>query len=118
MHQCGVGDATSHRDDFARPFVPTTCSRVRALCTVSRGRATSRGMCTMVLIVAFAITVLAGDLVAIGICTVVEQFSKPISLFLFLILFAGVIPFAWRIAVRATEPDGPIMRLPIMRRLQ
>jgi hypothetical protein len=28
-----------------------------------------------------------------------------------LILFLGVIPIAWRIAVRATEPNGPIMRL-------
>jgi hypothetical protein len=72
----------------------------------------------MILIVAFAITVLVGDLVAIGICAVVEQFSKPASLFLFLILFSGVFPLAWRIAVRATEPDGPIMQLPVLRRFR
>lgn len=65
----------------------------------------------MVLLTAFAITVVLGDLVAIGISAVVEQFSKPISLIVFLILFVGIIPIAWRIAVRATEPDGLIMRL-------
>jgi hypothetical protein len=65
----------------------------------------------MLLIVAFAITVIVGDLIAIGICSIVEQFSEMGSLILFLILFAGVIPLAWRIAVRATEPDGPVMRL-------
>ena len=40
----------------------------------------------------------------------VEYFSKTISLFVFLGLFLGVIPFAWKIAVRATEPQGPVMR--------
>jgi hypothetical protein len=64
----------------------------------------------MVLLTAFAITVVLGDLIAIGISAVVEQFSKPISLIVFLILFMAVIPVAWRIAVRATEPRGPIMR--------
>ena len=58
----------------------------------------------MSLIIAFAITVLVGDLIAIGICAVVEQFSKPVSLFLFLFLFAAVFPAAWRVAVRITEP--------------
>jgi hypothetical protein len=65
----------------------------------------------MVLLTTFAITVVLGDLIAIGISAVVEQFSKPVSLIVFLILFMGVIPIAWRIAVRATEPNGPIMRL-------
>jgi hypothetical protein len=65
----------------------------------------------MVLLTTFAITVVLGDLIAIGISAVVEQFSKPVSLIVFLILFLGVIPIAWRIAVRATEPNGPIMRL-------
>ncbi len=64
----------------------------------------------MILLTAFVITVVLGDLIAIGISAVVEQFSKPISLIVFLILFMGVIPLAWRIAVRATESDGPIMR--------
>jgi hypothetical protein len=58
----------------------------------------------MSLIIAFAITVLVGDLVAIGICAIVEQFSKTASLFLFLFLFAAVFPVAWRLAVRVTEP--------------
>lgn len=58
----------------------------------------------MSLIIAFAIIVLVGDLVAVGICAIVEQFSKPVSLFLFLFLFAAVFPAAWHLAVRVTEP--------------
>ncbi len=64
----------------------------------------------MILLSAFVISIVVGDLVAIGISAIVEQFSKPLSLFVFLALFLGVIPIAWRVAVRATEPDGPIMR--------
>jgi hypothetical protein len=58
----------------------------------------------MVLLAAFLVTVLVGDLVAIIIAEVVEYFSKQISLFVFLGLFMAVIPVAWRIAVRFTEP--------------
>jgi hypothetical protein len=65
----------------------------------------------MILLFAFAITVMIGDLIAIGICAIVEQFSEMASLILFLILFAGVFPLAWRFAVRATEPTAPLMRL-------
>ena len=62
----------------------------------------------MVLLTAFIVTVLLGDLIAVGISAVVEHFSKPISLFVFLALFIAVIPVAWRIAVRYTEPkDNP-----------
>jgi hypothetical protein len=64
----------------------------------------------MILLVAFAITVMIGDLIAIGICSIVEQFSEMASLILFLILFVGVFPLAWRFAVLATEPTGPLMR--------
>jgi hypothetical protein len=64
----------------------------------------------MILLTAFVISVVVGDLVAIGICAVIEQFSKNISLFVFLAMFIGVIPLAWKIAVRATDPDGPLMR--------
>ncbi|MPZ37046.1 MAG: hypothetical protein GEU95_03110 [Rhizobiales bacterium] len=60
----------------------------------------------MTLLIAFAATVLVGDLIAVGICAVVEQFSKQISLLLFLLLFVGVIPLAWKLAVRITEPTG------------
>jgi hypothetical protein len=60
----------------------------------------------MALLVTFIVTVLAGDLVAIAISYAVEQFSKPVSLFVFLFLFAGMIPVAWRLAVRFTEPKG------------
>lgn len=65
----------------------------------------------MLLIAAFAITVVVGDLVAIGICSIVERFSEMGSLVLFLILFVAVFPLAWRFAVRATEPSGLLMRM-------
>lgn len=58
----------------------------------------------MVLLTAFVVTVVIGDLIAIGIAEIVEYFSKPISLFVFLFLFIGIIPVAWRIAVHVTEP--------------
>ena len=64
----------------------------------------------MILLTAFAITVVVGDLLAIGICAIIEQFSKNISLLAFLGMFVAVIPLSWRLAVRATEPDGLIMR--------
>ena len=48
-----------------------------------------------------------GDLVVIGLAWMVEQFSKALSLFVFLVLFLGMIPLAWQIAVRITEPEGP-----------
>jgi succinate dehydrogenase hydrophobic anchor subunit len=72
---------------------------------MSRG-AQQVGNIVMVLLTAFIVTVVLGDLVAIGISAVVEHFSKPISLFVFLALFVAVIPVAWRIAVRFTEPKG------------
>lgn len=68
------------------------------------------GNFVMVLLTAFIISVLLGDLIAIGICAVIEQFSKNISLFAFLAMFVAVIPLSWRIAVRVTDPDGPLMR--------
>ena len=64
----------------------------------------------MLLIAAFAISVLVGDLIAIGICSIVERFSEMGSLILFLTLFVVVIPVAWRTAVRMTEPNGLLMR--------
>jgi len=64
----------------------------------------------MILLAAFLISVIVGDLIAIGIGAIIEQFSKNISLLVFLAMFIGVIPLAWMIAVRVTEPDGPLMR--------
>ena len=58
----------------------------------------------MVLLAAFVVSVLVGDLVAVVIAEIVEYFSKSISLFVFLGLFVAVIPVAWRVAVRFTEP--------------
>jgi tryptophan-rich sensory protein len=63
------------------------------------------------LLTTFVLSVLVGDLIAIAICAVIEQFSKTASLLIFLLMFWGVIPFAWRFSVRATEPDGALMRL-------
>jgi hypothetical protein len=65
----------------------------------------------MLLITAFAISVLVGDLIAIGICSIVERFSEMGSLVLFLILFVAVFPIAWRSAVALTEPTGRLTRL-------
>jgi hypothetical protein len=64
----------------------------------------------MLLLTAFVISVVVGDLVAVAICSVIEYFSKTASLLVFLALFMGVIPVAWHIAVRATEPSSPLMR--------
>jgi hypothetical protein len=64
----------------------------------------------MILLTAFVISVVVGDLVAVAICAVIEQFSKNISLLVFLAMFIGVIPLAWRVAVRVTEPGSPLMR--------
>jgi hypothetical protein len=64
----------------------------------------------MVLLTAFIITVLVGDLAAVAIAEVIEYFNKTASLMVFLALFMGIIPFAWRIAVRATEPGGAVVR--------
>jgi len=64
----------------------------------------------MILLTAFAISVLVGDLIAIGICSIVERFSEMGSLVLFLMLFVAVIPLAWRTAVRMTEPNGLLTR--------
>lgn len=61
----------------------------------------------MSLIVAFAIAVLIGDVAVFAICTVVEYFSKSVSLIVFLFLFMAVFPIAWKIAVRVTEPKAP-----------
>jgi hypothetical protein len=61
----------------------------------------------MTLLFAFAVVVFIGDIITVGICAVVEHFSKPISLFVFLFLFMGVFPVAWKIAVRITEPKTP-----------
>jgi hypothetical protein len=58
----------------------------------------------MVLLAAFVISVVVGDVVAVAVAEGVEYFSKSISLFVFLGLFVAVIPVAWRVAVRFTEP--------------
>ena len=64
----------------------------------------------MMLLTAFVITVVVGDLIAIGLSAIVEQFSKPLSLFVFLFLFLGGDPD--RLARRGARDRarGPIMR--------
>jgi hypothetical protein len=78
----------------------------RALATVRRHA--QPGTSIMALLLAFIVTIVLGDLVAVAIAGAVEYFSKTASLFVFLALFLGFIPFAWRIAVRATEPKEPV----------
>ncbi len=60
----------------------------------------------MTLIIAFVISVLVGDLIAVGIAEVIERFSEQLSLWVFLALFFLVFWGAWIIAVRVTEPRG------------
>ena len=60
----------------------------------------------MALLAVFIVTILVGDLIAVGIPSVIERFSEGVSLFVFLALFIGLIPVAWRIAVRLTEPKA------------
>ena len=57
----------------------------------------------MSVILIFAIFVVAGDALAIGISSIVERFSETASLFVFLGLFILVFWIAWVCAVRVAE---------------
>jgi hypothetical protein len=57
----------------------------------------------MSVILVFLVFVVIGDAVAIGISSVVERFSQPASLLVFLGLFVLVFWIAWLLAVRFTE---------------
>ena len=60
----------------------------------------------MILIIVFVISILVGDLIAVGIAEVVEHFSEQLSLWVFLALFFLVFWGAWVIAVRVTAPPS------------
>lgn len=51
----------------------------------------------------FVVLVLIGDTIAIGIASIVEQYSKTASLLIFLCLFVTVFCVAWALALRITE---------------
>jgi hypothetical protein len=57
----------------------------------------------MSVILVFALFVLIGDSVAVGISSIVERFSETASLFVFLALFILVFWIAWVCAVRVAE---------------
>jgi hypothetical protein len=76
------------------------------MCARHSARNKAIGNIIMVLLSAFIATVVVGDLIAVGIAELVEYFSKTVSLFVFLGLFILVIPLAWRIALRITEPKS------------
>jgi hypothetical protein len=57
----------------------------------------------MSVILIFGGLVFVGDIVSIGIASLVEQFSKFWGLLVFLGLFVGVFCVAWPLAVRLTE---------------
>ncbi len=57
----------------------------------------------MGIILVFAVFVIIGDAVAVAISRVVESFSQPASLFVFLGLFVVVFWAAWQAAVVFTE---------------
>jgi len=57
----------------------------------------------MSVIAIFALFVVVGDALAIGISSIVERFSDTASLFVFLGLFILVFWISWVCAVRVTE---------------
>ena len=57
----------------------------------------------MSVILIFVAFVLVGDSVAVGISSVVERISEPVSLMVFFALFVVVFWLAWRAAVYVTE---------------
>ena len=57
----------------------------------------------MGVIVIFAVFVVLGDAIAIGISSIVERFSESASLIVFLGLFILVFWIAWICAVRVAE---------------
>jgi hypothetical protein len=57
----------------------------------------------MSVILIFAIFVVFGDALAIGLSSIVERFSETASLFVFLALFILVFWIAWICAVRVAE---------------
>jgi hypothetical protein len=57
----------------------------------------------MSVILVFALFVVVGDAVAVGISAIVERFSETASLFVFLALFILVFWIAWVCAVRVAE---------------
>ena len=57
----------------------------------------------MSVILVFALFVVVGDAIAIGISSIVERFSETASLFVFLALFILVFWIAWICAVRVAE---------------
>jgi hypothetical protein len=57
----------------------------------------------MSVILIFALFVVVGDALAIGLSSIVERFSETASLFVFLALFILVFWIAWICAVRVAE---------------
>ena len=57
----------------------------------------------MLVIAVFTVFVVLGEAVAIGISSLIEEFSKTVSLFAFLGMFVLVFGIAWPMAVRVTE---------------
>jgi hypothetical protein len=57
----------------------------------------------MSVILVFVAFVLIGDSIAVGIASIVEQFSESTSLIVFLALFVLVFWVSWQLAVRVTE---------------
>jgi len=57
----------------------------------------------MSVILVFLVLVVLGDTAAVGVSAIVERFSQPASLFVFLALFVAVFWIAWQIAVYITE---------------
>jgi hypothetical protein len=57
----------------------------------------------MSVILIFVVFVVVGDIIALGISSLVERLSETASLFVFLALFIGVFIVAWCSALHITE---------------
>ena len=57
----------------------------------------------MTVLAVFVLLVAVGDVVSVGICSIVEKISVSASLFAFLALFVLVFIIAWKLAVTITE---------------
>ena len=64
----------------------------------------------MILIVVYVALVFVGQALAIAIGITLDNFSKALGLAVFLGLYFLVFVVCWKLAVRLTDPGGPLHR--------
>lgn len=62
----------------------------------------------MGLIIVYVVLVLVGQTLSIGVGIAVDNFSKAAGLAAFLAMYFGMFVVCWKIAVRLTDPGGPL----------